>query len=129
MLRQPHAHHRDLLAGATAQAPPDAASGEDPDRHLMMKSHSHRPEKPFPCLLAPQLAAVPVAPMMPSPPKPYRSSPHTGPEITTTHRPPNCINSLTAQLTLAADLSVARPRPNPHSERAAPPNTCPFPRF
>ena len=83
----------------------------------MMKSHSHRPEKPFPCLLAPQLAAVPVAPMMPSPPKPYRSSPHTGPEITKTHRPPNCINSLTAQLTLAADSAVARPRSyNPHSE-------------
>jgi hypothetical protein len=52
MLRQPHAHHRDLLAGATAQAPPDASSGEDPDRYLMMKSHSHR-EKPFACLVVP----------------------------------------------------------------------------
>src|SRR5262249_56648756 len=36
MLRQPHAHHRDFLAGATAKAPPDATTGEDPHRHLMI---------------------------------------------------------------------------------------------
>ena len=35
-LRQTYAHHRDLLAGATAQAPPDPTSGQDPDRHLMI---------------------------------------------------------------------------------------------
>jgi hypothetical protein len=84
----------------------------------MMKSHSHRPEKPFLCLLAPQLAAVPVAPMMASPPKPYRSSPHKWAGDHKNALPPDCINSLTAQLTLAADSAVARPRSNPHSQRA-----------
>src|SRR5262249_47336316 len=109
--------HRDLLAGATAQAPPDAASSEDADRHLMMKSHSQRRK------------AVPLS---------ARSSAGRGSRrsddgfttqavpIFTAHWPgdhnnasfPTCINSLTAQLTLAADSAVARPRPNPHSERA-----------
>src|SRR6266404_670236 len=38
LLRRPHAHHRDLLARATAEAPPDPASAEDQDRHLMTTS-------------------------------------------------------------------------------------------
>jgi hypothetical protein len=38
LLRQPHAHHRDLLAGATAKAPPNAAAFKDQDRHLMRRA-------------------------------------------------------------------------------------------
>jgi hypothetical protein len=53
MLRQPHAHHRDFLAAATANALP--LSGEGPDRHLMMTISEPSPRKPFPCLLAPLL--------------------------------------------------------------------------
>src|SRR6202040_1599763 len=36
LLRQQHAHHRDLLAGTTAKAPPFAGSTANQDRHLMM---------------------------------------------------------------------------------------------
>jgi hypothetical protein len=61
-------HDRDILAGPTAQAPPNAASGEDPDRHLMITSQGHRPEKLFSCLLAPQPATAQIAPMLASPP-------------------------------------------------------------
>ena len=35
VLRRSHAHHRDLSAGTTAQAPPDAGPAGDQDRHLM----------------------------------------------------------------------------------------------
>jgi len=42
LLRRPHAHHRDLLARATAEAPPDPASAEDQDRHLMTTSEPKR---------------------------------------------------------------------------------------
>src|SRR3954453_4148774 len=38
LLREPHAHHRDLLAGATAQAPPHLGPVKDQDRHLMTPS-------------------------------------------------------------------------------------------
>jgi hypothetical protein len=84
----------------------------------MMKSHSHRPEKPFPCLLAPQLGRG-------SRPSDDGFTTQAVP-IFTAHwpgdhkkaSPPNRINSFTAQMTLAADSAVARPRPNPHSERA-----------
>jgi hypothetical protein len=48
MLRQPHAHHRDLLARARAQAPPDPTSSEDPDRHLMMTISEPSPRKAVP---------------------------------------------------------------------------------
>src|SRR5262249_53942808 len=36
LLRRPHAHHRDLLARATAEAPPLAGLAKGQDRHLMM---------------------------------------------------------------------------------------------
>jgi hypothetical protein len=36
LLRRPHAHHRDLLALATADAPPLAGFAKGQDRHLMM---------------------------------------------------------------------------------------------
>jgi hypothetical protein len=126
-LRQPNAHHRDLLAGATAQAPPDTTSREDPDRHLMMTISE--PSKPFPCLVAPQPATAQVAPMLPSP----RNSRtgldrHTGPEITRTHRPPTYIAILTAQPTLAADLSCGPPSAkNFHSKRAGTAQCVPLP--
>src|SRR5260370_9610688 len=36
LLRQQHAHHRDLLARATAETQTHANSAKDQDRHLMM---------------------------------------------------------------------------------------------
>ena len=51
LLRRPHAHHRDLPAGATAQcfekpsAPLHPASTSDQDRHLMMTISEPPPRK------------------------------------------------------------------------------------
>jgi hypothetical protein len=36
LLRQQHAHHRDLLARATAETQTHANSAKDQDQHLMM---------------------------------------------------------------------------------------------
>jgi hypothetical protein len=42
LLRQPHDHHRDLLAGVPAKAPPHAGSTSNQDRYLMIPSPSIR---------------------------------------------------------------------------------------
>jgi hypothetical protein len=115
LLRQPHAHHRDPLAGATAQcfekpsAPPDAAAAEGQDRHLMTISQPP-PRKAVRSSArssaghgsARSNAAFTTL-------QPHRSSP--------THRPgdhknashPSCNVIPTAQPTLAADLSYGPP--------------------
>jgi hypothetical protein len=89
-----------------------------------------RPKKPFPCLLASQPATAQLAPMLPSP-RNSRTAPHrhTAPQITRTHRPRRASSSSPLNRTSLLTSAVARPRPNPHSNARAPPNTCPFPRF
>src|SRR4029077_16577109 len=99
LLRQLHAHHRDLLAGATAQcfekpsAPPDAASAEDQVRHLMTipqppprkavrLSPPPPPKTPPASPLAPQPATAQFAPTLRSPHNSHTDlPPHTGPQI------------------------------------------------
>src|SRR5262249_3496601 len=39
LFREPHAHHRDLLARPTTQEPPNPASTKDQDRHIMSSTH------------------------------------------------------------------------------------------
>src|SRR5215472_9578606 len=110
MLRQPHAHHRDLLPGATAQAPPDATSGEDPDRHLMITFSESSPRKAVP-LSARSSAGHGSARSDGAftTQQPHRSSPTHRPEVPKNASPPTCITILTAQPTLAADLSCGPP--------------------
>jgi hypothetical protein len=55
LLRQPHAHHRDLLARTTTKAPTNITAAEDQDRHVMMSPppvhHLHHSRHPR-CLSA-----------------------------------------------------------------------------
>jgi hypothetical protein len=68
--------------------------------------------------------------MMASPPN-SRISLHryTGPDIQRRHRPRPLSPSSRLNRPSRLSSAVVRPRPNPHSKRAAPPNTCPFSRF
>ena len=52
LLRRPHAHHRDLLAGATAKASLHPASATDQDRHFMMAISELPPRKSRPSVAA-----------------------------------------------------------------------------
>src|SRR5215472_15024334 len=119
MLRQPHAHHRDLLAGATAQAPPDATSGEDPDRHLMMTFAKPSPRKAV-CLSGRASAGHGSghSDAAFTTQQPHRSPPIHRPADRKNASPPTCIDILTAQSTLAADLSCGPPTPKSPSKRA-----------
>jgi hypothetical protein len=112
MLRQSHARHRDLLAGATAQAPPDATSGQDPDRHLMTKSHSQR-RKAVP-LSARSSAGHGSARTHAAftTQQPHRSSPLHRPGHPKKASPPTSFPILTAQPALAAELSSRPPTAN-----------------
>jgi hypothetical protein len=112
MLRQPHAYHRNLLAGPTAQAPPDETSGEGPRRHLTMRFSEPSPRKPIP--LSGRSSADHGSGRSDAAfttHQPYQSS---------THRPADHKNAspltrivvLTAQSTLAADLSCGPPTAN-----------------
>src|SRR5262249_28039553 len=70
LLRRPNAHHRDLLARATAEAPPLAGFAKGQDRHLMMPTpaldthgNTHRPcwlcpTAPAACLATPDCCAI-----------------------------------------------------------------------
>src|SRR5262249_54530011 len=70
LLRRPHAHHRDLLARATAEAPPLAGVAKGQDRHLMMPTpvldthgNTHRlcwllPDSAAACLTTPDCGAI-----------------------------------------------------------------------
>ena len=110
MLRQPHAHHRDLLAGATAQAPPDPTSGEDPDRHLMMTISEPSPRKAVPLSArssAGHGSARSDAAFTTQ--QPHRSSPIHRPGHHKNASPLTSFPILSAQPTLAAELSCGPP--------------------
>jgi len=131
LLRRRHAHHRDILAGATAQAPFHPASASDQDRHLMMTISQPPPPKsrsPVWSLLAAHGPARSNAVFITQ--QLHRSSPTYRPADRKNAWHPTCNAIPTAQPTSLPTLAVARTPPQtPIAERAAPPNTCPFPRF
>ena len=115
LLRQPHAHHRDLLARTTAEAPPDPASAEDQDRHLMTTSQPLPRKAVRPSARSPAGHGSVRSNAAFTTQQPHRSS--------TTYRPahqknawhPSCNAIPTPQPTSLPTLAVARPPPNPHT--------------
>jgi hypothetical protein len=115
MLRRPHAHHRDLLAGATAEAPPDAASAEGQDRHPMTTSQP------------PPRKAVRLSARSPAGHgsvrsnaafttlQPHRSSATLRPGDHKNASHPSCNAIATTHPTSLPTSAAARPRRNPHS--------------
>jgi hypothetical protein len=68
--------------------------------------------------------------MLPSPPNsPTGLHRYIGPDIQRRHRPRPLSPSSRLNRPSRLSSAVARPRPIPHSECAALPSTCPFPRF
>src|SRR5215475_5443829 len=109
MLRRPHAHHRDLLCWATAKAPPDPTSAEDPHRHLMMTISEPSPKSPSPVsslLSRPRLSSLRCCVHHATAAPVCTDTPARGSEEAS---PPSCIVILTALLTLAAELSCGPP--------------------
>jgi hypothetical protein len=115
LLRQLHAHHRDLLAGATAQAPPDAASAEDQVRHLMTIPQPP-PRKAVrlsaPLLSRPRLSSLQRCVHHATATPIFR---HTPARSQKNASPPSCNVIATTHPTSLPTSAVARTRPNPHS--------------
>ncbi len=115
LLRQPHAHHRDLLAGATAQcfekpsAPPDAASGEGQVRQLMTISKLATPKSRSPVwsrLCRPRLNSLRSRVHHPTAAPIFTDTPA---EDQKNASPPTCNAILTAYLAAPPISPVARP--------------------
>jgi hypothetical protein len=110
--RNGEARHRDILAGPTAQAPPDATFGKDPHRHLMITFSELSPRKAV--RLSGRSAPGHDSGRSDAAFTTQQPRRHTSPQITTTHRPPVSPASPLNRPSLLSS-AVARPWPNPHS--------------
>ena len=112
MLRQQHAHHRDLLARATAKTQTHANSAKDQDRHLMMAELSSTHANTLNCVGLPADNVIPcvVTSMLPFGKTPKRTIELQRPSVT-----PSQLNSRTCRLaklcTLPPPSTTSTPEP------------------